>query len=144
MEMKMIGKERDRISFSVKDTTPAFMNTMRRLIIDETPTMAVKTVNFVKNTSALYDEMIAHRMGLVVLKTDLEGYELPENCKCEGKGCARCTIDITLQVDGPGVVYAEAMKIKNLPWINSDELFMSVWVEYHKKHVRLSKVEKGW
>ncbi len=113
MELKMIGKERDRISFTVKDTTPAFMNAMRRLMIDEVPTMAIKTVNFVKNTSALYDEMIAHRLGLVVLKTDLEGYELPDQCKCGGKGCARCTADITLQAEGPCVVYAESLKVKD-------------------------------
>ena len=56
-------------------------------MIDEVPTMAIEDVEFRKNNSILYDEMLAHRLGLVVLKTDLKSYDLLEECTCKGKGC---------------------------------------------------------
>ena len=82
-------KDENKLSLIIKDTTPAFVNALRRIILDEVPTMAIEDVEFRKNNSILYDEMIAHRLGLLPLKTDLKSYTVPEHCKCEGKGCAR-------------------------------------------------------
>ncbi|MEK6940936.1 MAG: DNA-directed RNA polymerase subunit D [Nanoarchaeota archaeon] len=110
MELKLLNKRKNIVSFVVKGTNPAYMNTIRRLITGEVPAMAIKTVHFTKNTSALYDEILAHRLGLVVLKTDLSSYELIESCKCEGKGCARCSVDFTLSAEGPCTVYADMLK----------------------------------
>ncbi len=94
----------------VKNTSPAHINALRRAIIDHVPTMAIKEVEFVKNNSILYDEIIAHRLGLVVLKTDLKSYNLPENCKCKGAGCAQCQLKLKLKAKGPGIVYASDIK----------------------------------
>ena len=61
----------------------------------------------------LYDEIIAHRLGLIPLKTDLESYTLPSECKCEGAGCARCQTKLTLSYDDAGIVFAEELKPKD-------------------------------
>ncbi|MFC1733123.1 DNA-directed RNA polymerase subunit D, partial [candidate division KSB1 bacterium] len=75
-----------------------FVNVLRRLIVSEVPTMAMEDIEFRKNSSVLYDEIVAHRLGLVPLKTDLKTYDMTEDCKCNGEGCAKCTLKLTLKV----------------------------------------------
>ena len=110
MEIKIIDKSKEKLILLAKGINAAYANTIRRLIVDEVPTLAIKSVTFEKNGSALYDEMIAHRLGLVVLKTDLEEYNLQDECKCGGKGCVKCQADFTLKATGPCNVYAEEIK----------------------------------
>ena len=99
-------KEKNQVSFVLMDSTPSFANIIRRTTIEEVPVMAIEEVEFRKNNSILYDEMIAHRLGLLPLSTDLKSYNLPSECKCEGKGCARCQLKLTLKSKGPCMVYA--------------------------------------
>ena len=68
---------------------------------------------FKENSSVLYDEMIAHRLGLIPLTTDLKSYFQINKCKCDGKGCNRCTLKLTLKAEGPGNVYASEIKSKD-------------------------------
>ena len=42
-------------------------NALRRIIISETPTMAIEHVFMVNNTGIINDEMLSHRLGLVPL-----------------------------------------------------------------------------
>ena len=116
MEIKVIenNKQAGKVTFILKDSTAAFANTLRRLATAEVPTMAVEEVEFSKNNSVLYDEIVAHRLGLVPLKTDLKSYNLPDKCKCEGKGCARCQLKLVLKSDkGDEMVYASQLKSKD-------------------------------
>src|SRR3989339_1802678 len=116
MEIRVLSNEKEegKLSFIAKDITPAFANTLRRIIADEVPTMAIEDVEFQKNNSILYDEMIAHRLGLIPLKTDLKSYNLPSECKCEGKGCNRCQLKLVLKATkGSGTVYASELKSKD-------------------------------
>ncbi|MBW2996490.1 DNA-directed RNA polymerase subunit D, partial [Candidatus Woesearchaeota archaeon] len=115
MEVKLLkqDKEKGKLSFVIKDANPVFVNTIRRMIIEEVPTLAIETVDFKENSSALYDEVIAHRLGLVPIKTDLKSYELPKECSCKKKGCAKCQLKLTLKVKSAGVVYAESIKSRD-------------------------------
>ena len=112
MEIRLLEKNKDNttISFLVRGVTPSFINTLRRAIISNVPTMAIEDVEFKQNSSVLYDEIIAHRLGLLPLKTDLKSYELPSECKCKGEGCARCNVQLSLKVKGPKTVYASDLK----------------------------------
>ena len=82
MEVKVLSKDKEKgkISFILKDTNVFVANTLRRLIIEEVPTLAIEDVDFKENSSALYDEIVAHRLGLIPIKTDLKSYNLPEEC----------------------------------------------------------------
>ena len=116
MEIRVLenDKEKGNLSFILKDSSPIYANTLRRLMVDEVPTMAVEEVEFHKNNSILYDEMVAHRFGLIPLKTDLKSYNLPSKCKCEGKGCNRCQLKLVLKATkGSCVVYASELKSKD-------------------------------
>ncbi len=110
MKLSCIEKKENKMTLLLEDSTPAYTNTLRRLMMSHVPTMAIEDVEFRQNSSALYDEMIAHRLGLTVLTTDLKSYVLPSECKCEGEGCARCSLKLTLKAKGPKTVYASDIK----------------------------------
>jgi DNA-directed RNA polymerase subunit D len=110
MEIKLLNKSSDKLVFSINGINLPLANSLRRLMMAEVPVLAIDTVEFAKNSSALYDEILAHRLGLLPLKTDLKSYNLKEECKCKGKGCAMCELKLTLNVNGPNMVYASNLK----------------------------------
>jgi DNA-directed RNA polymerase subunit D len=75
--------------------------------------MAIEEVEFKGNTSILYDEMIAHRLGLIPLTTDLGSYMMPQECPCKGKGCSQCQLKLTLKGVGPVTLYASNMRSRD-------------------------------
>ncbi|MEM4638199.1 MAG: DNA-directed RNA polymerase subunit D [Candidatus Woesearchaeota archaeon] len=115
MELKIIEyqEKNNRLIFSLKGADTAYANTLRRIMGFEVPVMAIEDVEFRKNSSILYDEILAHRLGLIPLTTDLKSYDLPSECKCKGSGCASCQVKITLKATGPGMVYSSELKSKD-------------------------------
>ncbi|MGM5480793.1 MAG: DNA-directed RNA polymerase subunit D [Nanobdellota archaeon] len=110
MKLSVQKKSDEKLTFTLNGVTSAYANTLRRLMIGEVPTMAIEDVTFNKNDSILYDEILAHRLGLVVLTTDLDSYNMTSVCKCKGAGCAQCQLKVTLSVEGPKAVYAKDLK----------------------------------
>ncbi len=97
MDIKLISKSKDKMSFLIKGINHAYANALRRLMTSEVPVLAIEDVTFAKNNSILYDEMIAHRLGLIPLKTD--------------KGADEKTqIKFTLKAKGSGYIYASDLK----------------------------------
>lgn len=68
IKIKNYDKEHQKISFIV-DMPVYLANAIRRSVL-EIPVMAIDEVEIIKNDSALYDEIIAHRLGLVPIKTE--------------------------------------------------------------------------
>ena len=99
-------KKKNKMSFLLNGSNTIFANTIRRMIVEEVPTLAVEDLEIKDNNSALYDEMVGLRLGLTPIKTDLKSYELKENCRCEEEGCARCELKMTLKASKKGYVYA--------------------------------------
>jgi DNA-directed RNA polymerase subunit D len=116
MKIELLKKEDRMVSFLVEDSTDYFINTIRRIAMAEVPVLAIEDVEFRKNSSVLYDEMIALRLGLLPLTTDLKSYTLPSECGCKGEGCAKCQVKLTLKIPkekGEGMVCASDMKSKD-------------------------------
>jgi len=109
MKINILEKNEKKISFVLEESNPAFANALRRSIRN-IPTMAIETVDIEDNTSGLYDEIIAHRLGLIPLKFDPKLFNLKEECGCNGKGCSRCEVILTLEAEGPCIVKASDMK----------------------------------
>ena len=100
-------KKKNKLVLLFKECDEVFANTIRRLILEEVPTLAVEDLEIKDNSSALYDEMLGLRLGLPPLKTDLKTYEFKEKCKCNNEVGARCELKIKLKVGRKGYVYAE-------------------------------------
>jgi len=115
MEIKLLENQekKNKIIFSLTGVDIAYANTLRRLMGFEVPVMAIEDVEFRKNSSILYDEVLAHRLGLIPLTTDLKSYDLPNECKCKGAGCSSCQVKLTLKASGPGMVYSSDLKSKD-------------------------------
>jgi DNA-directed RNA polymerase subunit D len=109
---KIAGKGNELV-LELADITFSQANTLRRLMMNEVPVMAIEDVEFKKNSSILYDEMLTLRLGLLPLHTDNESYNLPAECTCKGAGCAKCQVQLTLAAKGPAIVYAKELKSKD-------------------------------
>jgi DNA-directed RNA polymerase subunit D len=104
MEIEFASLDDSLTRFILSGATTAFANAFRRAMIGEVPTLAIEDVRIYDNTSALFDEMLAHRLGLIPIKTDLSSYTTQEKCSCGGAGCPGCTSTYTLSVEGPRTV----------------------------------------
>ena len=109
MEMKIIDKTDEKLVLEFSNADAAEVNTFRRMVVSGVPVMAIEEVEFIKNDSALVDEIVANRLGLIPLTTPTNTYNKREDCKCDGKGCPLCQVEFSLDVKGPCVVYASQL-----------------------------------
>lgn len=117
MKIEVLEKDEINLRIVVKDVDVTLMNALRRITLAEVPSMAIDEVVMIENSSILQDEMIAHRLGLVPLKTDLDSYNLPEDCECQSEfGCTKCRVTLTLNAEsneGTRPVYSGEMVSEN-------------------------------
>jgi len=100
LEIKIVDKNEFSARLIIEDVDTAFMNSLRRIMIAEVPSMAIDEVVVIENSSMLHDEILAHRLGLIPLKTDLDSYNLPEECSCKSElGCNLCRVSLTLDIE---------------------------------------------
>lgn len=86
--------------FILTDVSTAFANGIRRIMMSEVPTLAIDEVNIYENTSVLFDEQIALRLGLIPLRANSDMYVFSKDCECD-EGCGRCQVFMTLSVESP-------------------------------------------
>lgn len=105
MDLEFLELTDRQARFIISETTPAFVNSMRRSMIADVESMSIDEVNFYNNTSVLFDEMLALRLGLIPL-TGGGNYVPAQTCSCNGEGCFQCQVSLTLNVKGPVTVYS--------------------------------------
>jgi DNA-directed RNA polymerase subunit D len=83
--MELINQTNDLLKFSVKMNV-SLANAIRRSVA-EVLVLAVEECDFYKNDSALYDEIIAHRIGFIPLKNQKlsEGEHIELKLRAKGK-----------------------------------------------------------
>jgi DNA-directed RNA polymerase subunit D len=117
VEIEVLEKDDRNMRLLIREAEVPFMNALRRIVLAEVPCMAIDEVVIVENSSILQDEIIAHRLGLIPLKTDLDGYNLPEKCPCKSEfGCNLCRVSLTLDVEakeGTRTVYSGELISEN-------------------------------
>lgn len=93
-EVKILELSRYHVKFELLNTDLSVANALRRVIIGELPTMAIDIVEVKDNTSALHDEFIAHRIGLIpMVSYDVDSYQVMESCvECKGNRCTKCQV----------------------------------------------------
>ncbi len=110
MDIKVLKKDDTKVSFQISKINPSIANAIRRYILAYVPTMAIDEIEFKKNGSALYDEILALRLGLTPLKTDLKSYKLWEGKESERPHSAQYELKLTLKAEGPCTVYASDLQ----------------------------------
>lgn len=114
MKVELIELREDRARFLLSGVSAAFANGIRRACMSEVPTLAIDEISIYDNTSVLFDEQIALRIGLVPLKAeDLNIFRTPEECQCAGAGCPGCRVDFILSVEGPGTVHSRDLQFSD-------------------------------
>ncbi|MFP4629028.1 MAG: DNA-directed RNA polymerase subunit D [Halobacteriales archaeon] len=93
-DVTFVERDERRAVFVVRDISPAFANGIRRAILADVPTMAIDTVRVIENTSVMFDEMIALRLGLVPLNTPPDEFEVGDE------------VTLGLDVTGEATVYS--------------------------------------
>ena len=69
--LDVISKDSQKIAIKLKGVPLQYANALRRVCLNGVPVFAIDTVDIIENTSVLPDEGLAHRLGLIPLKTDL-------------------------------------------------------------------------
>jgi DNA-directed RNA polymerase subunit D len=117
VKIEILEKNDTVLRVIVRDADVPLMNALRRIALADVPCMAIDEVVMIENSSILQDEMIAHRLGLTPLKTDLDAYNLPEECACQSEfGCSECRVTLTLDAeakDGTRTVYSGELVSEN-------------------------------
>ena len=93
--MEIIEKKPEKIVLRMEENE-VLANTIRRSVA-EIPILAIDEVEIYKNDSALYDEIVAHRLGLIPLKTEKGMNE-------------KTSINLKLTKIGPCTVYSGDLK----------------------------------
>ena len=117
VKIEVLEKNETNLRIMVKDADVTLMNALRRIALAEVPSMAIDEVVMIENSSILQDEIVSHRLGLTPLKTDLDTYNLPEDCECKSEfGCPQCRVTLTLDVEakeGTRTVYSGELISEN-------------------------------
>ncbi|XP_014249332.1 DNA-directed RNA polymerases I and III subunit RPAC1 [Cimex lectularius] len=79
LHVKVIHSNKEEIEFDMIGINAAMINSFRRILLSEVPTMAVEKVTVYQNKTVMQDEVMAHRLGLIPLKADarLFQYRIP-------------------------------------------------------------------
>ena len=72
--LDVISKDSQKIAIKLKGIPLQYANALRRVCLNGVPVFAIDTVDIIENTSVLPDEGLAHRLGLIPLKTDLSKF----------------------------------------------------------------------
>jgi DNA-directed RNA polymerase subunit D len=106
LEIQVLEKTPFSLKLLIKGISLHTLNSIRRAVLSEVSTMAVDYVIFIENSSVFYDEYLAHRLGLIPLKSDnaYEKYKSPEECAEAGEKrvfSADCFAKFDLEAEGP-------------------------------------------
>ncbi|MDE1825146.1 MAG: DNA-directed RNA polymerase subunit D [Candidatus Micrarchaeota archaeon] len=97
MKVNFIENTPSAVRFRISGVGNTFVNSLRRVMTNSVPTFAIDSITFYENTSSMFDEYIAHRIGLVPIATP-EGYDEKDE------------IVFHLDAEGPKTVYSKELE----------------------------------
>ncbi len=116
MNIDILEKDENQIRMIIDGTNPAFVNALRRVMLGRVPTLAIDDVTFIKNNSGLFDESLAHRLGLIPWKFD------QKSLNKDG------FVEMSLKIKGPADVKAKDIKVpKGIEAVNPELLVISLY-----------------
>ncbi|MFB6469900.1 MAG: DNA-directed RNA polymerase subunit D [Vulcanisaeta sp. AZ3] len=112
VSVKAIDRSDLYLKAIIDGATPPLVNSLRRVLISDVPVLAIDEVIILDNTSVLYDEVIAHRLAMIPVKTDLSKLPKIEECEQELVDPSLCQVRFELNVEAKEltVVYSRDLK----------------------------------
>ena len=107
MKIHILSKTDTEVKFLMEESNTQFANALRRIILSEIPIMAIDSVDFTENESVLYNEVIAHRLGLIPLVFDSKKFRFKEEGE---KPDSLSEVILVINKKGPGMVYTKDIK----------------------------------
>lgn len=92
----MTREKENALEFLLKGASVSLANIIRRFGMGQVSVFAIDRVTFYENSSAMFDEYLAHRIGQIPLISDFSR--------------ATDEIGFTLEASGPGTVYSKELK----------------------------------
>ena len=71
MSLEIINENEQNVSVKIKGVPLQYANALRRICLNGVPVYAIESIDVLENSSVLADEGVAHRVGLIPIKTDL-------------------------------------------------------------------------
>jgi DNA-directed RNA polymerase subunit D len=97
MSVDVLERTDERVVIKFNNISRQYINAIRRIAISEVPTLAVDDVVILENSSVMHDEAVAHRLGLIPLRTELHRFVMPQECDCQSTlGCSKCRVLLVL------------------------------------------------
>jgi len=93
LSLEVINQNESKISIRLKGIPIQYANALRRICLNGVPIFAIDTVEVLENTSIMPDEAIAHRLGLIPLKTDSKDITISEEGPDESNSRVILTLD---------------------------------------------------
>lgn len=97
MKLNILESKGDKLKFELSDSSVAFANALRKAILTEVPCFAIDSIDLYENSSVMFDEYIAHRIG-----------QIPLTCSKAQKGDKE--VMFTLEGEGPKTLYSGDLK----------------------------------
>ncbi len=137
MDIEILEMAERKAKFILKDSSPAMANALRRTLLSDIPKMAIDKVEFhlgpimyddkeYESVTPLFDEIIAHRLGMVPVPTDLDLFVPQSECSCGGEGCPNCTIMYSLNKIGPCTVLSGDLEPLGNPNLRVKDEFIPI------------------
>ncbi|CAF4178880.1 unnamed protein product [Rotaria sp. Silwood2] len=130
----------DNIKFVIENTDLSVANAIRRAMIAETPTIAIDSVQIDSNTTVLFDEFLAHRIGLIPLYSEelVDKMNYHRDCSCEGF-CPQCSVELTLDVTSADLITSNPHLVPVTSKAKNDDEGRDNFVD----HILIVKLRQG-
>ena len=73
--IQILTSDDKKISIKLIGISLHYANALRRICLNGVPIFAIDTVDVIENSSVIPDEGIAHTLGMIPLKTELNGFD---------------------------------------------------------------------
>lgn len=100
-QIRVLSRTSSRMELLFEGFKPEEVNALRRLILSDVPTLAVDFIYVYDNSSPVPDEIIAHRLGLLVLDSEeaLDRMKQPEDCIEASEEDRECYVKMILEAE---------------------------------------------
>ena len=71
--IQILTDDDKKISIKLKGVSLYYVNELRRICLNGVPIFAIDTVDIIENSSVFVDESLTHTLGMIPLKTELNG-----------------------------------------------------------------------